>query len=329
MRSSNEKKYLVGRKKEGEATMTTIVENTFTSDESEPSIRIRSFAAADGTIWSSAADLALACGYSSVARALAAAACKGSTETRKEAGEVYVSPATAMQIASRKGYRRFLQWLIPTLEQRVPAMPASSARAVDVQASPEPREPPEAAVLQAPADDAVGRVLAGTDAVMERIMDAVTKQIELQTMATSYRAIRDSGLPYEMQKDLQRKLADKIVELSHGDRADEYVSAGQILRERGLPAYSVDRLESEFGKDLMLVARREQIPLPPMNLHNHRDIMEGCCRVWHREQHAELINDVLESFCQRPLWTEHVSARAQTRVRADLLGREGRGRRRR
>jgi hypothetical protein len=308
--------------------MTIVVENIFTNDESEPSIRIRSLTASDGTVWSNAADLALACGYSSVARALAAAACKGSTETRKEAGEVYVSPATAMQIAARKGYRRFLQWLIPTLEQRAPE-PDDGARAEPPTTIQPASTEPTAAVLQTPDADVVGRVLAGTDAAMERVMDAVTKQIELQSMATSYRAIRDSGLPYEMQKDLQRKLADKIVELTHGDRADEYVSAGQLLRERGLPAYSVDRLESEFGKDLMLVARREQIPLPPMNLHNHRDVMEGCCRVWHRERHAELINDVLESFCKRPLWAEHVSARAQTRVRADLLDREGRGRRRR
>lgn len=107
------------------------------------------------------------------------------------------------------------------------------------------------------------------------------------------------------------------------------MSAGQILRERGLPAYSVDRLECEFGKDLMLVARKEQIPLPPLNLHTHRDIVEGCCRMWHRERHAELINDVLESFCKRPIWEQNVSARAQSRMRAELLDREGRGRRRR
>ena len=318
--SSDEEKISGRKKREGETTMANVVENIFAND-SDPTICIRSFVDPVGSVWSNAADVARACGYSTAARAIAAAARKGISETLNEGGELYVSRATAMQIATRKGCHRFLQWLITRLEQ------------IEREARDKPatEQTPETAAIQtvAPrtADDAVvgDRLLASVDA----FMGSVTKQIELQALATSYKIARNSGVPYDLQNDLQRKLADKIVELTHGDRAEEYVSAGQILRERGLPAHSVDRLECEFGKDLMLVARRENIELPPMNLNRHHGIVDGCCRVWHRERHAELVNDVLESFMKRPIWAEHVSARAQTRMRADLLDCEGRGRRRR
>ena len=60
----------------------------------------------------------------------------------------------------------------------------------------------------------------------------------------------------------------------------------------------------------------------------HRGIIEGCCRVWHREHHAEFIEDVLSSFRERPLWIERVSKRIQARERRELLESEGRGRKR-
>lgn len=193
--------------------MTTLVENTFTNDES--TIRIRSFVDSDESVWSNAGDIARACGYMSGPRAIAAAACKGTAETRKEAGELYVSRATALQIATRKGYHRFLSWLIASLERMERAPPKNDDD--DGDGAPEaPEQPPETVALQTQAADdaAMGNVLAGTDAVMGRIMDSVAKQIELQAMAASCKALRDSGLPYEMQKDLQRKLADKIVEMT-------------------------------------------------------------------------------------------------------------------
>lgn len=60
----------------------------------------------------------------------------------------------------------------------------------------------------------------------------------------------------------------------------------------------------------------------------HRGIIEGCCRVWHREHHAEFIEDVLSSFRERPLWIERVPKRIQARERRELLESEGRGRKR-
>lgn len=302
--------------------MATVLEHTFAHGGGTK--RIRTLTADDGSVWSNAGDVAMACGYARLSSAVAA--CKGVCEQRVEAdGETYFSLPTVLRVASRKGYNSFLRWVLRTIS------PLELPRLVGADPAVQPPPPESQPVLelaQASGTDIVASS-SGSDlgAVMQALSEGVSKQIELQALAMSCRVLRESGMPYEMQQDVQRRLADKVVEMSHGDRADDYISAGQILLERGIPMHSVARLECEFGKDLMLVARKEKIQLPPMNLHKHHELKEGCCRVWHRVHHAELIEDVLESFRKRSLWGQCVSETAQRRFRMDLLQREGRGRR--
>lgn len=287
----------------------TITEHTYTNDAG--SKRIRTIQASDGLIWCNAADVATACGYAKVSSAIAA--CKGSCERRTEAdGELYFSVPSFVQIAGRKGYSAFLNWVLRTI---VPLGLGTTTLTVT--------EAPVPSVAIVPRDVSA---ITSIDGVMQTIGDSVAKQIEIQALAMSCKVLRESGMPYEMHKDAQSKLSDKIVELCQGERADDYISAGQILLERGVPQHSVSMLESEFGKDLMLVARKEKLELPPMNMHRHKELKDGCCRVWHRVHHADLIEDVLESFRQRPLWAECVSERVQRRFRLDTLQNEGRGR---
>jgi hypothetical protein len=296
--------------------MPTVTEHTYTNDAG--SKRIRAIQASDGLIWCNAADVTAACGYAKVSSAIAA--CKGSCERRTEAdGELYFSVPSFVQIAGRKGYNAFLNWVLRTIVPLGLAKPTTMPTTTEAPVS----STSSSSVPIVPRDVSC---VSSVDGVMQAIGDGLVKQIEVQALAMSCKVLRESGMPYEMQKDTQSKLANKIVELCQGERADDYISAGQILLERGVPQYSVSMLESEFGKDLMLLARKEKLELPPMNLHKHHELKDGCCRVWHRVHHAELIEDVLESFRQRPLWGECVSDRVQRRFRLDTLQNEGRGR---
>jgi len=292
--------------------MATVVEHTFGTKQ------IRSIIAADGYLWSNASDVIAACGYSKLVHALAA--CKAGYELQAKAdGQVYLRLPTVLQIAGRRGYSSFLRWVSCTLSplEQEALMPVEPML-------PEP----------APANtEIIARrsiELARVDDVMAAVTEGVAKQMELQAMAMSCKVLRETGMPYDMQQDLQRKLADKMVEMINpGDRCEDYVSAGQILLERGIPACSVSRLECEFGKDLMLLARKENIELPPIAMHMHQEVKQGCCRVWHRVHHAEFIADVLESFSKRPIWEDNVSERAEKKWRLRVLETEGRGRKHR
>ena len=290
--------------------MATIVENTFST--SKATKQIRSHISADGRLWCNANDILDACGYSKLLSALSA--CKDGYELQAKAdGQTYLRLPTVLQIASRRGYSAFLRWVTRTLS---PLEQSASMPAEDLLPEAAPANTEISSIDSTRVDDVVGAVTEG-----------VAKQMEVQALAMSCRALREAAMPYDMQQDLQRKLADRIVELNNpGERCGDYISAGQILLERGIPMHSVSKLEGEFGKDLALLARKENLKMPPIAMHMHQEVKQGCCRVWHREHHAEFIEDVLESFRKRPIWEANVSARVQKKWRLQVLESEGRGR---
>lgn len=106
--------------------------------------------------------------------------------------------------------------------------------------------------------------------------------------------------------------------------ADEYLDAEAILRERGLAREQLGRLASEFGKDLLLVAKNEARQIPTANKLFGPETRE--INQYRRVADAKLIEDVFQSFCQRPLYKRIAADDPVTLQRHQILAEQGRGR---
>ena len=105
---------------------------------------------------------------------------------------------------------------------------------------------------------------------------------------------------------------------------DELLDAEAILRERGCSQEQVSRMSGELGKDLLLVAKSEGRKIPTADKQFGVEIRT--VKQYHRGADAKLIDDVLESFRQRPLWQKIMANDPTTSQRQQLLAEHGRGR---
>ena len=108
--------------------------------------------------------------------------------------------------------------------------------------------------------------------------------------------------------------------------ADEYLDAEAILRERGCTQEQLGRLAGEFGKDLWLVARSEARQIPTKEKQFGPETRE--IKQYRRVADAKLIEDVFQSFRDRPLWQRVAVDDPVTAQRQQLLEEHGRGRKR-
>ncbi len=108
--------------------------------------------------------------------------------------------------------------------------------------------------------------------------------------------------------------------------ADEYLDAEAILRERGCSQEQLGRLAGEFGKDLWLVARSEARQIPTVEKQFGPETRE--IKQYRRLADARLIDDVFQSFRERPLWQRVAVDDPVTAQRQQLLEEHGRGRKR-
>ena len=106
---------------------------------------------------------------------------------------------------------------------------------------------------------------------------------------------------------------------------DELLDAEAILRERGCSQEQVSRMSGEFGKDLLLVAKSEGRQPSTEDKQFGTEVRQ--VRQYRRLADAKLIDDVLQSFRERPLWERAVPSDPMTAQRQQLLEEHGRGRR--
>jgi hypothetical protein len=105
---------------------------------------------------------------------------------------------------------------------------------------------------------------------------------------------------------------------------DELLDAEAILRERGCNQEQIDRMAGELGKDIWLVANREGRTITTAD--KQFGVETRAVKQYHRNADAKLIDDVLESFRQRPLWQKVMANDPTTLQRQQLLAEHGRGR---
>ena len=147
----------------------------------------------------------------------------------------------------------------------------------------------------------------------------------LSSALTLAQAINSTSLP-RVQEAAQKAIDDMLLPL--GTTREEYIDAAIILKERAYTEEQIDRLASEFGRDLKLVRETEG----RMAQSNEQEFGSEFKQIglYHRTRDATLIEDVLTSFKRRPLYQrvmDGIPARPSKRRRMALLETEGRGRR--
>ena len=104
---------------------------------------------------------------------------------------------------------------------------------------------------------------------------------------------------------------------------NEMLDAEALLRERGYTNQECSRLASELGRDLRLVAASEGREIQTTESHYGPDIRHVA--VFSRSD-ARLIEDVLSSFRERPLYHRVMANEPVTQQRWQVLQAKGRGR---
>jgi hypothetical protein len=105
---------------------------------------------------------------------------------------------------------------------------------------------------------------------------------------------------------------------------EELLDAAAILSERGCSQEQIGRLAGELGKDLWLVAKSEARMVPTVAMHFGPETRE--IKQYSRVADAKLIDDVFQSFRQRPLFKRAAADDPTTLQRQQLLAEQGRGR---
>ena len=155
----------------------------------------------------------------------------------------------------------------------------------------------------------------------------IVRSARLQAISSALtlaQAINSTSLP-RVQEAAQKAIDDMLLPL--GTTREEYIDAAAILKERAYTEQQIDRLAGEFGRDLKLVREIEGRTAQS----NEQEFGPESKQIglYHRTRDAGLIEDVLASFKQRPLYQRvmaGIPAPISKKHRLALLNSEGRGR---
>ena len=156
----------------------------------------------------------------------------------------------------------------------------------------------------------------------------MVRSARLQALASALslaQTLNSTSLP-RVQEAAQKAIDDMLLPI--GTTREEYMDAATILKERAYTEEQIDRLASEFGRDLKLVRDTEGRAAQSDEQEFGPDSKQ--VGLYHRTREAGLIEDVLASFKQRPLYQRvmaGIPAPISKKRRLALLSSEGRGRR--
>ena len=156
----------------------------------------------------------------------------------------------------------------------------------------------------------------------------MARNARMQALHAAYQLAQaiDSTSQPRLRVEAQRAIDDVL--LPHGETTDQYVDAAAILRERAFTEDQIARLAPEFGKDLKLVCVAEGREAQGNEQRFGQDRHQ--VGLYHRTRDASLIEDVMASFRQRPLFARAIAGQPDLIAsrRQALLNVHGRGRRR-
>ena len=155
----------------------------------------------------------------------------------------------------------------------------------------------------------------------------MTRNARMQALSAAFQlaqAINSTSLP-RLRAEAQKAI-DEVL-LPPGHKMEDYLDASQILLERAYTDEQVERLAGEFGKDLKLVFMSEN----PDAQSSEQEFVRHSKQIglYHRFHDASLIEDVLASFKQRPLYARVMAglpAPIPSQSRGRLLSAHGHGR---
>ena len=135
--------------------------------------------------------------------------------------------------------------------------------------------------------------------------------------------IRNVALLLALLPSAASKFRKELLDIAP-ESAQDLLDAEAMLRERGCSQEQIARLAGELGKDLLLVARSEGQQPPTMDRQFGPELRQ--IRQYHRFADARLIDDVFQSFRERPLYKRVATEDPVTLQRQQLLAEQGRGR---
>ena len=154
----------------------------------------------------------------------------------------------------------------------------------------------------------------------------MARNTRMQALNAAYNLAQaiDSTSLARLRVEAQKAIDDIL--LPQGDTMDQYVDAATILRERAYTEEQIARLAGEVGKDLKMVSDSEGRAAQG----NEQEFVTDRHQVglYHRVRDASLIEDVLVSFKDRPLYSRVMAGEPDpvANRRQNLLSRQGRGR---
>jgi hypothetical protein len=156
----------------------------------------------------------------------------------------------------------------------------------------------------------------------------MAKDSRLRALGSAFKLAQSIGsTSVDRLRVASQKAIDDVL-LPVGDTLDQFVDATMILRERAHTEEQIARLASELGRDLKLVVDDEERATPS----NEQQFGEVRKQVglYHRIKDVSLIEAVLASFKDRPLYKNVMSGDPDTNTsrRVALLASHGRGRKR-
>ena len=154
----------------------------------------------------------------------------------------------------------------------------------------------------------------------------MARNARMQALSAAFQLAQaiDSTSQARLRVEAQKAIDDVL--LPQGETVDQYVDAATILLERAYTEEQVARLAGELGKDLKMVADSERRPAQGNEQEFGRDRHQ--VGLYHRVRDASLIEDVLTSFKERPLYSRVMAGEPDPIAsrRQNLLNDQGRGR---
>ena len=154
----------------------------------------------------------------------------------------------------------------------------------------------------------------------------MSRNARMQALSAAFQLAQaiDSTSQARLRIEAQKAIDDVLLPL--GDTMDQYVDAAGILSERAYTEEQIARLAGELGKDLKMVSQDEDQCIQS----NEQEFGTNRKQVglYHRIRDASLIEDVLRSFKERPLYNRVMNREPDpiARRRQALLNIQGRGR---